>query len=279
MTSTTKTPWVVKIGGRELVPGPELDSLVAALATEHRAGRWLVVVHGGGDEVTDRAASLGLTTERHQGRRVTSLPMLEVVTEVLAGRINSRLVAALTKGGVDALGMTGVSQRLVTVTPAGTPKGSLGYVGTPRRVNSAALRTLLATGSVPVVAPLGIDSSGTVRNVNADEMAAAFAGALGAELFLLTDVEGVRGPNGRPVAELSIATARQWIRNSTAKDGMVPKLEGAIAAVEQGAVAIRIGPTALLTGAEGGTRIVADPKIAAAPPSLVSPATPSRKKR
>jgi acetylglutamate kinase len=279
MTRTTKTPWVVKIGGRELVPGPELDALVAALAVEHRAGRPLVVVHGGGDEVTDRAASLGLTTERHQGRRVTSLPMLEVVTEVLAGRINSRLVAAMTKGGIHALGMTGVSHRLVTVTPAGTPKGSLGYVGTPRRVNSAALRTLMDTGSVPVVAPLGIDSSGTVRNVNADEMAAAFAGALGAELFLLTDVDGVRGPSGRTVAELSVGTAREWIRNSTAKDGMVPKLEGAIAAVEQGAVAIHIGTMTLLTGPGGGTRIVADPKVAPAAPTLLSHASSPRKKR
>ncbi len=249
------TPTVLKIGGRELVPGPELDRLVSAITRWVRRGDRLVLVHGGGDEITERARALGLPTQRRDGQRVTDTAMLEVVIEVLAGRINTRLVRALLAAGVPALGLSGVSGGLVKVRPAGVPPGSLGWVGTPTHVAGRLLDGLLLDGLTPVVAPLGVDARGAVYNVNADLAAAAIAAALGGELRLVTDVEAVRGTDGEPISRLGPAEARALIANGVARDGMVPKLEATLVALDEGAASAWIGALdALVDGAPAPTR-------------------------
>jgi acetylglutamate kinase len=256
----SRTPIVVKIGGRELQPGPALDELARRLRALARAGRPIVIVHGGGDEVTHRADALGLKTTKHRGQRVTSAPMLEIVVEVLAGRINTRLVAELNRAGLPAVGLSGASRGLLTVRPAGDPPGSLGFVGHPQRVRSAPLAALLRTGFVPVVAPIGVDRRGQLYNVNADLAAAALAGELRADLLLLTDVAAVRDANGEDRALLTLTQAHRLIERGAAVDGMIPKLEAGELALREGAPLAWIGPVDALTpdgpAAGRGTRLV-----------------------
>ena len=261
-----KSPWVVKVGGDELLPGPSLGQLALFVAQCARRGQPVVLVHGGGDEITARARTLGLSTERRRGQRVTSPGMLEVVAEVLAGRINVRLVNALDSAGVPSIGLTGVSARLLPVTPAGDPPGSLGWVGEPGVARARLLAKLLDEGLTPVVAPLGTDTHGGVYNVNADLAAAAIAGALGADLLLVTDVPAVQDGDGSPIADLTIREALALIDRGTARDGMIPKLEACAKAVRLGSPVAWIGPLASLTadagGPKGGTRVGASRAVA-----------------
>jgi acetylglutamate kinase len=240
MNRTNET-WVLKVGGRELLPGPALAELAVVVARAVASGRSVVLVHGGGDEVTRRAQELGLPTEKRLGQRVTDDAMLQVVSEVLVGRVGVRIVNALEGAGVPAVGLSGVSGQMLQVAPAGSPPGSLGWVGTPQRVRPTLLQRLLDDGLTPVVAPLGTDGSGGVYNVNADLAAGAIAASLSASLLLLTDVPAVRGPEGSACPELLESRARQLIATGTASDGMVPKLEGAIAGLRGGATSVWIG--------------------------------------
>lgn len=268
MNRTNET-WVLKVGGRELLPGPALAELATVVARSVGAGRTVVVVHGGGDEVTDRAAELGLPTEKRGGQRVTNDEMLEVVSEVLVGRVGVRLVNALEGAGVPAVGLSGISGQMLRVLPAGRPPGSLGWVGVPDHVAPMLLLRLLSDGLTPVVAPLGTDGTGGVYNVNADLAAGAIAASLDARLILLTDVPAVRAADGSPLEELSDARARQLIEAGTARDGMIPKLEAAITGLRGGASSVWIGNLAGLSedgprpGA--GTRLVRSPRPSAAP--------------
>jgi len=256
----TKETWVLKVGGRELLPGPALAELATVVARAVGSGRPLVLVHGGGEEVTHRAAELGLPTEKRNGQRITNDTMLEVVCEVLVGRVGVRLVNALEGAGVPAVGLSGVSGRMIHVKPAGAPAGSLGWVGVPDRVRPTLLRGLLDDGITPVIAPLGTDGAGGVYNVNADLAAGAIAGALGARLLLLTDVPAVRDASGDPIELLGESHARQLLDAGTAHDGMIPKLEAAIAGLHGGASSVWVGDLAGLEE-EGprpgaGTRVV-----------------------
>lgn len=248
---------VVKVGGRELVPGAGLGSLVSWVARQVHGGRALVIVHGGGEEVTARADQLGIATEKRDGLRVTSDSMLDVVAEVLGGRVNVRLCNALEGAGVPAVGLTGVSARMLTVRPAGRPAGSLGWVGEPTSVRSRLILRLIEDGYTPVVAPLGTDGAGRVFNVNADAAAAVLAARLRASLLLLTDVPGVRTATGEVASELSVSEARRLVADGIAQDGMVPKLSAAIRALAEGSTGVWIGNLdALAETYPGGTRVV-----------------------
>jgi len=234
-------PWVLKIGGRELRPGESLERFAALVARSVHAGVPTIVVHGGGEEITERAAALGLPTQRIAGQRVTDAAMLEVVIEVLGGRINHRILTALQRAGVPALGLSGASGRLLSAVPLGEPPGALGFVGRPAGVRSRVVRALLEEGWTPVVAPLASGPGGQLLNVNADLAAAALAGSLGAHLALVTDVPAVRDADGRALARLRPDGVRALIAGGVATDGMIPKLESALEALSAGAASAWIG--------------------------------------
>lgn len=261
---------VVKLGGRELVDPGSIDRVASWIGARVRAGRPIVVVHGGGDEVTERASALGLPTEKRSGQRVTDAAMLEVVIEVLAGRVNARLVGRLGAHGVPSVGLTGLADRLLLVRPAGAPPGSLGFVGEPVEIRRRLLDPLLAQGITPVIAPIGTDGHGQCYNVNADLAAAAIARSLRADLFLVTDVPGVRDAQGEVLDRLTVAGARRLVRDGIARDGMIPKLEAAEAALSAGSTAWIGDLEGLLApGRTPGTQLTRAP--AAAPTSPTSP--------
>lgn len=253
---------VLKIGGR-----PQSDvSLAPRIAQLWRdARRPLVIVHGGGDEVTTLQSALGVESQFAGGRRVTSAADIDIVRMALSGSANKRLVASLLSSGVRALGLSGEDGALLTAVPVDPQR--LGYVGAPHRVNVDLLWHLLDGGYVPVVSPVSrnacvgaerSDSLGdaVALNVNGDDAAASMAVALAAaELLLVVDVPGVMS-DGAVIPRLNTATARELITSGTAAGGMRAKLEAALYAVAGGVERVRIGDIASIDDAARGTLLV-----------------------
>jgi acetylglutamate kinase len=242
---------VVKVGGR-----PQLDAaLPAALAGAHRAAPGsLVVVHGGGDEVSTLQRLYGVEARFSDGRRVTGALDLEIIRMALSGSANKRLVSALVDAGVRAIGLSGEDASLLAAAPLDAER--YGFVGTPTVVNTELLEHLLDGGYLPVLSPVSRStdrSLGPTLNVNGDDAAAAIAAALGAdELLLVSDVAGVL-LDERPIASLSPEDAQRLIDAGTARGGMAAKLQAALAALDGGVQRVRISDVAAISDTGRGT--------------------------
>lgn len=239
---------VVKIGGAALQDGSWLAGFAESVAAVREP---LVIVHGGGPEISALSDRLGVQVEWHEGRRVTPAAALDVAAMVLTGRINKRIVSVLLQHGVDAVGLSGVDGALIR---AGQVEGgALGRVGSVRSVRAELLHALIGMGLVPVISPLSLGDDGDGLNVNADDAAAAVAAALNAaELLFLTDVPGVRTGTGL-VTSLDAEGATALVASGTATGGMAVKLGAAVRALESGVAAIRIGDNTVLADAMAGT--------------------------
>lgn len=199
----------------------------------------VVVVHGGGAEITRLSNRLGIEAEFIAGQRVTDAATLEVVMATLAGTVATRLVAGLLAAGVPAMGLSGVDGGLLQAEPDAA--SGLGLVGKIRRVDPGPLEALFAAGMVPVVAPLALGPAGPL-NTNADLAAAALAGALGAaRLFLLTDSGGVR-VGGQLRQRLALAEVDGLVATREVYGGMIPKLEACRQALQAGTAKAQILP-------------------------------------
>jgi acetylglutamate kinase len=244
---------VVKLGVSELDRPAWLAACARALVRLDP----VVVVHGGGRAVSALSRRLGLPVEKRDGRRVTTPEVAEVVELVMGGPVNRQVVTALRAAGLDAVGLSGVDGGLLTARPV---PGELGHVGEIAEVRVALLESFLLAGLTPVIAPMAPDASGVEGpplNVNADDAAAAVAGALrAAELLLVSDVPGVEVDGAiRPVLESG--DVETLIELGMATDGMAAKLRAATAALRAGARVVRIGDLHLLNDAAAGTRILA----------------------
>lgn len=252
--STAPGPVVIKLGGRALdAPGAarELAAEIAPLAGE------ALLVHGGGGEVTAWCERLGVEPRFKDGRRVTDAETLEVVVAVLAGLANKRLVAALRMEGVDAVGLSALDGGTVIARPH-RDAATLGAVGEVERVSPGLISHLLSDRRVPVIASVAA-SSGALLNINADDVAAALAAALGARaLVLLSNVPGVL-LGGKVAALISRADLDRAIASPDVAGGMRLKLDAARTALDGGAARVHIadwsGPGTLrkLLTAGGGT--------------------------
>jgi len=232
---------VLKLGGELLEQPDDLQHIAEGIATlaTHAS---LVVVHGGGREIDAALATAGIPKQQVDGLRVTDARTLDVVVAVLAGVINTRLVAALRRAGAKPVGLTGADTSVVTVrraapvVGAGGAKVDLGLVGSP--INNGAprlLTELLARGYVPVVACLGATRDGELLNVNADTLASHLAVQLGAQrLVIAGGTAGVLDAGGQTIARLTAREAARLIRTGTANKGMVAKLEACRAALRKG---------------------------------------------
>jgi acetylglutamate kinase len=246
---------VVKIGGNELDRPDWVDACARALKS---AGS-VVVVHGGGQAVSDWSRRLGLPVEKKDGLRRTTPEIAQVVEMVLGGPLNRLLVSALREAGLDAIGLCGVDGGLLTAQPL--PQAELGEVGEIVNVRASLLQSLLLAGLTPVVAPVAPSLTSPVRplNVNADQAAAAIAAALGAqELLFVSDVPGV-AIQGVTQPTLASAEIEQMIEGGVATGGMAAKLRAAANAVRAGVRAVRIGDLEMLGDATAGTRLLAAP--------------------
>ena len=217
---------VVKLGGETLAEQHATLEGVARVAV----GRRLVIVHGGGKRLTAWLDRLGVHSEWHEGRRVTDDAALEVAVAVLGGLVNTELVAALVRLEVQAVGLSGVDGGLLVAERI----PELGRVARVTGARTGVLERLLSGGLVPVVAPLALDATGEICNVNADEVAAGLAAAMRARLVLLTDTGGVLDGNRRPIPELDAPRSERLIADGVIAGGMIPKVRSALAVVAAG---------------------------------------------
>jgi acetylglutamate kinase len=240
---------VVKVGGNEIDDHAWTARLATAIATDAEP---VVLVHGGGKEVTDLQRMLGAEPEWRDGLRVTTPEAIRAVSMVLSGVVNKRLVAALLGAGVDALGISGEDAALLCAMPA--RGGTLGRTGEITTVRAGLLITLLNAGMTPVVSPVSRGEDGGALNVNADDAAAAIATALGAaELMLVSNVPGVR-EGASVLTEVDVREVEELIASGTVSGGMAPKLRAA-ARVASAGVEVRIGGVEMLADPFAGTRV------------------------
>ncbi|HUO49618.1 MAG TPA: acetylglutamate kinase [Acidimicrobiales bacterium] len=229
------------------VPG-EGDGAAEALASfaedvvlMRTVGMLPVVVHGGGPQIGELMARLGKVPEFRDGRRVTDAETLDIARMVLVGKVNRDIVSAINVHGALAVGLSGEDANLITAVARSE---DLGFVGDVSVVAPEILERLLAEGLIPVVATIGTDEEGQAYNINADTVAGALAGALGAEkLVFLTDVAGLRADPADPATLVQTVTPAEldaMVASGAAASGMVPKVEACARAVRAGVAAAHI---------------------------------------
>ena len=234
-------PVVLKLGG-ELLEQPEDVARVAKAIAALSARTPLVVVHGGGKEIDAALAVAGIPKQQVDGLRVTDAATLEVVVSVLAGAINTRLVAAIRRAGAKPVGLTGADAGVATVkrsAPIKTVSGEtvdLGLVGAPvANGRPQLLSDLLQRGYVPVIACVGATRDGRLMNVNADTLASHLARAVGARrLVIAGGTSGVLDDSGQTIPRMTGREAARLIKAGTANKGMVAKLQACRAALAGG---------------------------------------------
>lgn len=239
---------VIKYGG-SVISGGEVDLAFARdCVMLYNAGVRLVVVHGGGAAVTSTAARLGVDTRFVNGQRYTDQAMIEVVTMVLAGTVNTEIVRLLSSATLPAVGISGVDGKLMIAEKLLSTDGAdIGLVGDVASVNISLINTLVDNGYIPVVATVSADNDGTLYNINADLVAGALAGTLRADLLLfMSDVAGVV-VDGTVVASLTAQEIEYLVRSGSITGGMIPKTNAALAALRNG-----VAETRILDGREAG---------------------------
>lgn len=259
---------VIKFGGHAM--SDEHGAFAQAIADAISSGVTPVVVHGGGPQIGDALKNAGIESQFMGGFRVTTPETFEVVERVLASEVGPSVVQSLVDNGVNAVALSGRTSGTLIAEPLTTlvdgTNADLGLVGVITSVNPEPINELVASKKVPVISPIASDSEGTCGfNVNADLAAAAIAGALDAEwLIIMTDVAGIyrNWPDKDSLIDAICAEELESIKSSFA-EGMAPKVQACLDAIEAGAKAVRIidGTNAMalkdaLLG-QGGTLVVA----------------------
>jgi acetylglutamate kinase len=252
--------FVVKFSGKVTEDKENLLSLAEELALLHQVGIRICVIHGGGKQLTELAKKLGVVQTVIEGRRVTDDDTLDLAKMIFRGKINTEILAALRKRGIDAVGLSGIDGGVIKAKRR-PPKDvvnkdtgeietvDFGHVGDVVDVDARLIHLLLNGGYLPVISSLGADDDGKIYNINADTIASEVAAELGAEkLILLSDVNGIYldpADENTKLSRLTISDARDLINSGQATDGMIPKLQSLISLLERG-----IGSAHVIGGAE-----------------------------
>ena len=238
---------VIKYGGNAMINEDLKDKVMQDVALMKFVGINVVIVHGGGPEITGFLKKVGKESSFVSGLRVTDEETVEIAEMVLDGKINSEIVTLLNRRGVRAVGLSGkdagliqAEKKLATVYEDGEKtKIDIGYVGKTKKVDITIVNDLLSQNYVPVIAPIGVGEHGESYNINADYVAADIAGAIKAEkLLLLTDTEGVyKDFNDKStfISTLEADQARAYIKEGIIAGGMIPKVEACLRAIQAGA--------------------------------------------
>lgn len=250
-----KRTFVIKLGGRLCDPGPVLEHLAQQVSVLHELGIDVVIVHGGGEQTTAMCEKLGITPNIVEGRRVTDAETLEVAKMMLAGVVNTNILAAMRKHDVPAVGLTGVDGGLIAARrrppqpmkdreSGKTRDVDFGYVGDIESINDAVVRHLLDGGYVPVLCSMAGGSNGEVFNVNADTVAAELAVHIkAAKLFSLTSVDGIMERVDDPAtlhSQLSVSQLNQLMETNTIAGGMRPKVTACLRALAGGVPRVHV---------------------------------------
>lgn len=226
---------VVKYGGNAMINAMLKHQVMEDIVLLSLIGVKVVLVHGGGPEISETMQRLGKKAEFVDGLRVTDQETVDIVQMVLAGSINKTLVNLLQMNGGKAMGISGMDGRLIE---AKIKDERLGYVGDVVHVNIEPVTDLLEKGYIPVISTIGCDRDGNTYNINGDTAAAHIAGALGAErLIMLTDIAGILRDRDDPaslIPAITIDEARQLREQGVISGGMIPKVECCIDAIHRG---------------------------------------------
>jgi len=269
--------FVIKAGGAVFAEVESTRALIEQVAILHQVGIKVVLVHGGGPQLTQLSDALGITTRMVQGRRVTDEKSIDVTTMVLNGLINTRILAICRDLNIDAVGVSGVDAGLIQAhkRPPMKLEGhdqavDFGFVGDIDRVDADVIRKQLDNGLMPVVSPLSADANGVLLNINADTVAAAIGAALNAEkLILCTGAPGILQQLDDPTSVVSFTDLQGLKRMREAgslNDGMLPKATAIETAIRGGVrrvhvISYKVTDSVLaevFTNEGTGTLIVAD---------------------
>ncbi len=257
---------VVKYGGNAMINEELKEQVMEDIVLLWLIGVKVVLVHGGGPEISEMMSKLGKKTEFIDGLRVTDKETVEIAQMVLSGKINKSLVTFLEKEGGKAMGISGVDGKLIK---ASIKNPKLGFVGNIDEVNISPVTDLLEKGYIPVISTIGCDDDGNVYNINADTAAARIAGALNAErLIMMTDIEGLLKDKDDPstlIPTITIKEANELLDNGTIVGGMIPKIKCCIDAISHGVKNVTIMDgriphsilMELLTNEGAGTEVIA----------------------
>ncbi len=226
---------VIKYGGNAMVDEKLKEQVMEDIVLLWLVGVRVVLVHGGGPEISDLMGRLGKEPVFIDGLRVTDKETADIVQMVLAGKVNKTLVNLLECHGGKAMGISGMDGRLIEASPKDE---RLGYVGRIDRVNIDAVEDLLEKGYIPVVSTLGCDRDGNTYNINGDTAAAYIAGALGAErMIMMTDTAGILRDKNDPttlIPSVTLAEAKALFSEGIISGGMIPKVECCVEAIHRG---------------------------------------------
>jgi acetylglutamate kinase len=228
------TTFVIKYGGAAMIDDELKETFAQDVTLLKKIGIKVVIVHGGGKEVTEIAGKLGIQSTFIDGQRYTDAAMMDVVQMTLAGKTNKDIVARVNQHDGGAVGVCGIDADVLRVRKLSPNGHDLGLVGEVTNVNTTFLNLLLNNSIMPVVAPIGVDDKGQVHNVNADVAAASIAAALRSEkLVYLSDVEGVVA-GGTLIHSMVQDEANRLIESRIINNGMIPKIHSAFNALNGG---------------------------------------------
>lgn len=226
---------VIKYGGNAMVNDQLKHQVVEDIVLLWLIGVRVVLVHGGGPEISELMNKLGKKAEFVDGLRVTDRETVDIVQMVLAGKVNKTLVNLLEMHGGKAIGLSGMDGRLIE---AAKKNEKLGYVGDITKIHIDPVTDILEKGYIPVISTLGCDRQGNTYNINGDTAAAHIAGALNAErLIMMTDIAGLLRDKEDPstlIPELTVAQAKELQTQGIISGGMIPKVECCVEAIHAG---------------------------------------------
>ncbi len=226
---------VVKYGGNAMINEQLKQQVMEDIVLLWLIGVKVVLVHGGGPEISDIMGKLGKKPEFVDGLRVTDKETVDIVQMVLAGKVNKTLVNLIEMKGGKAMGISGMDGRLIEAT---MKDERLGYVGEIKKIHASPVIDLLEKGYIPVVSTVGCDKEGNAYNINGDTAAAYIAGAINAErLIMMTDIAGVLKDKDDPstlIADITISEAEKLKEEGVISGGMIPKIDCCIEAIHEG---------------------------------------------
>ena len=226
---------VVKYGGNAMINPDLKQQVMDDIVLLWLIGVKVVLVHGGGPEISSMMDKLGKKPEFIDGLRVTDKETVDIVQMVLAGKVNKSLVTMLEKRGGNAIGLCGMDGKLIE---AEMKNEKLGYVGEITKINIGPVKDILEKGYIPVISTLGCDREGNAYNINADTAAAHIAGALGSERFILmTDIAGILKDKNDPstlIPEISLSEVDGLFSSGIISAGMIPKVQCCVTAIKAG---------------------------------------------